>query len=240
MSLVKKYLKLGIVLILTLVATWFIFLFMKKPLFHTNFFDKEIVNFYFNFEFSTIFLSLSMLLALYFLADKERLRLFNLKKIDGKAKSVPWLGMKLKPDESWKTIGLSVGSIITLATAVVVYFQVAYKTGISFRFFPEVPLLLLMALMNSFTEEVIYRLSYSTMVINEKMSDGVSEFLSALVFGVVHYFGVAPSGLPGALMAAYIGWFLSKSINETKGFFWAWAIHFAQDVVILFFLFMRN
>lgn len=234
----KKVLKISFVVLLTVLASWLIFLFMKKPLFSTSFFDKEIMNFYFNFEFSTILISLSMLVFLYLLADKLRLGLFNLKRIDGPVKPVPYLG--LKEGERWKTIGLSIGGIITLVTALVVYFQVAHKTGISIKLFPEVPLLLLMALMNSFTEEVIYRLSYSTIVANEKVPAAVSELLSALIFGGVHYYGVAPSGIHGALMAAYFGWFLSKSINETGGFFWAWAVHFAQDTVILFFLFMRN
>lgn len=101
-------------------------------------------------------------------------------------------------------------------------------------------MILLMALMNSFTEEVIFRLSYTTAAASENLSPYVSEALAALVFGGVHYFGIAPSGIPGALMAGFIGWFLAKSINETKGFFWAWAIHFAQDVVIMFFLFMKG
>jgi hypothetical protein len=42
----------------------------------------------------------------------------------------------------------------------------------------------------------------------------------------------------GVLLAAFIGWFLSKSMIETQGFFWAWFIHFLQDVVIYFALIM--
>lgn len=62
-------------------------------------------------------------------------------------------------------------------------------------------------------------LVYIRRVANEKMNPKVSEIISALVFGGVHYFGIAPSGVAGAIMAAFIGWFLAKSINETKGFF---------------------
>ena len=49
----------------------------------------------------------------------------------------------------------------------------------------------------------------------------------------MHYFGIAPKSLPGMLMAACIGFFLTKFILETRGFFWAWLVHFAQDVVII-------
>lgn len=41
-------------------------------------------------------------------------------------------------------------------------------------------------------------------------------------------------------MAVFIGWFLAKTIKETKGFFGSWTINFAQDVVITFFIFMKN
>lgn len=235
-----KHLRIGAVVVCSLIATGLLLLLMKKPLLKIGVFDKDIVNFYVGYELSTVVVSLVFLLVIYLLADKLRLNFFNLKRIDGPVKPVALIGLKPKEGEGWKKIGLTIGSIITLATAVVVYFQVAFGGGLSFRFFPEIPLVIILALMNSFTEEVIYRLSYTTIVANEGGDPRISEFLSAIVFGGVHYFGIAPNGIAGALMAGFIGWFLAKSINETKGFFWAWMIHFAQDIVILFFLFMKN
>lgn len=70
----------------------------------------------------------------------------------------------------------------------------------------------------------------------ENASARISERLSAAVFGGIHYFGISPSGIAGA----FIGWFLAKSIHETKGSFRAWVIHFAQDIVIMLFLFMKS
>lgn len=233
-----KYVRSGIILAGSAVATWLLLYFLKHPLFLFAFFDKDIMNFYVNYELSTILVSLGFLAVIGLAAHKLRLSYLNLKRVDAPVVPVPLIGLKPKEGEGWKTIGLTIGAIITLVTAVVVYFQVAGSKGLNFSFFPAVPLLLVMALMNSFTEEVIFRLSYTTAIANEGWSPRISEFLSAAVFGGVHYFGIAPNGLPGALMAAFIGWFLAKSINETKGFFWAWAIHFAQDVVIIFFLFM--
>jgi hypothetical protein len=37
-------------------------------------------------------------------------------------------------------------------------------------------------------------------------------------------------------MAGFLGWFLGKSMLETRGLFWAWFIHFWQDVLIFAFL----
>ncbi len=87
--------------------------------------------------------------------------------------------------------------------------------------------------MNAFTEEVIFRLSYVSLVKHEGWDEKWALFLGTTVFGLVHYFGMAPKGIMGALMAGFLGWFLTKSILESKGFFWAWFIHFLQDVVIL-------
>lgn len=33
-------------------------------------------------------------------------------------------------------------------------------------------------------------------------------------------------------MAGLLGWLLAKSVVETNGIFWAWFIHFVQDIVI--------
>ena len=235
-----KHWRIAAVVIFSLIAAWFLFVFMKTPLFEIAIFDKDILNFYMGYELSTIIVSAVFLLILYIFADKQRLSYLNLKKIDGVVRPVPLVGIKPKEREGWKTIGLTIGSAITVVTGIVVYFQTVSASGLTFRVFPEIPLVLLLAFMNSFTEEVIFRLSYTTIVANENRSARVSEFISAAVFGGVHYFGIAPSGIAGAVMAAFIGWFLAKSINETKGFFWAWMIHFAQDIIILFFLFMRN
>ncbi len=235
----KKYLKIVLITALSLSAAYLLFVFMERPLFTVTTFDKYMLNFYAGYELSTLLVSGAFLLILFFAADRLRLSYLNLRNIDAPVQPAPLIGLRPKAGEGWRMIGFNIGVIITIVTAVVVFFQTA-RSGLTLRIFPEVPLILLFALMNSFTEEVIFRLSYTTIVANENLSPKLSQFLSAVIFGGIHYFGIAPSGLAGALMAAFIGWFLAKSINETKGFFWAWLIHFAQDVVILFFLFMRN
>ena len=39
-------------------------------------------------------------------------------------------------------------------------------------------------------------------------------------------------------MAGFLGWLLAKSVAETQGVFWAWFIHFQQDVLIFAGLFL--
>jgi len=56
-------------------------------------------------------------------------------------------------------------------------------------------------------------------------------FIAAMIFGIGHYYG-APSGIVGVVMSGLLGWYLSRSMYETKGFVSSWIIHFLQDVVI--------
>jgi len=99
---------------------------------------------------------------------------------------------------------------------------------------PLLPAILLLAAMNAFSEEMSYRApqlatSYEVVGKNQAM------LLAAAFFGIGHYYGV-PYGVIGVVMAGFLGWLLSKSMLETKGFLWPWFIHFLQDVVIFAFL----
>lgn len=48
------------------------------------------------------------------------------------------------------------------------------------------------------------------------------------------------NGVIGILMAGVLGWLMMKSVMETQGIFWAWSIHFLQDVVIFSALILLN
>ena len=61
--------------------------------------------------------------------------------------------------------------------------------------------------------------------------------ITTVYFGLGHFYGI-PNNVPGLLMSAFLGWFLGKSLLETKGFFWAWVIHFLPDALIFTFLAM--
>lgn len=225
-----KYLKLIIVIALTFMAINLLFAFGSKPLFHFAFFKSGFINTQINLQLSTILVSSTLCLMLGLIATKTRFRFLNLKHIDAPMLPVKLLG--IPQGSRWKSTGFLIAALISLGTGVAVYMQVSNRP-LSLALFPDVPLILILSLMNSFTEEVVFRLSYVTIVDDQGFSPKLALFLGSAVFGVVHYFGMAPKGLIGALMAGFLGWFLTKSILETKGFFWAWFIHFLQDVVIL-------
>lgn len=229
-----KTVKFALLLAASLCAAGMLLWLMKYPFFHTNFFQKDILNYYVNYELSTIFVSLGLIILFALLAKNVRLTYLNPTRWRGVMQPSVLLGMR-KPD-LWEKSGWSIGLIITLVTGIVLYFQTR-TSGYAFQIWPNMLMIVPLALANSFTEEVVFRFSYISMVRDAQFSPAIGISLGAAVFGIVHYWGTAPSGLLGGLMAAWIGYFLSKSLLETKGFFWAWVIHFAQDVVIMAFLF---
>jgi membrane protease YdiL (CAAX protease family) len=141
------------------------------------------------------------------------------------------VGIKPKPSENWIHIGRNFAIVISVVTAIVVYLQLIRESEISFEHIIKVlPFSIVFALSNSFVEESITRLGV-VVVLNGVLKDKLIPFVSALIFGTVHYWG-NPGGFIGVIVAGFLGWLLAKSIIETKGVFWAWLIHFLQDVII--------
>jgi hypothetical protein len=99
---------------------------------------------------------------------------------------------------------------------------------------PFLPAVLLAAAMNAFNEEMTYKASFLS-VLEEPVGKTQALLLMAAFFGIFHFYGI-PYGIIGVIMASFLGWILGKSMLETRGFFWAWFIHFLQDVMIFTFL----
>ena len=66
---------------------------------------------------------------------------------------------------------------------------------------------------------------------------GEGVWLTAVFFGLAHYFG-QPSGWLGVAMATIAGFIWAKSMMETRGVGCAFGIHMVQDIVIFYFLAM--
>ena len=56
--------------------------------------------------------------------------------------------------------------------------------------------------------------------------------ISAVIFGLARYQDM-PNGITRVILAGLLGYILRKSVHETSGIFWAWFIHFMQDVIII-------
>lgn len=209
----------------------------RNPVLSLEFLLNEKLNAAINYQITVLGLAGLMILLIIGMTGKKSIKLLNIAHLDGAIIPERFIGINPKKNETWKNLGLNFAIVISLVTAIVIYFQVYRNQEPSLVLFPNLLLVILLALSNSFVEEVIFRFSFAAVIISSNQSYYLAQGLSALTFGGIHYFGV-PSGIPGVLMAGFIGWFLTKSILETRSFFWAWLIHFIQDVIIMFGLYM--
>ena len=152
-------------------------------------------------------------------------------RFSGPVAPVPWIGLRPKEGEDWVQVGTSFLVVITLVTAIAVYVPVIRGGAFAFSVTGVLLPALVFALTNSLVEEGIFRFAVTSVFLENGFPATSAALTSGLLFGGVHYFGT-PGGIAGVFLAGFLGWFLSKSIAETRGFGWAWLIHFVQDVVI--------
>jgi hypothetical protein len=192
---------------------------------------SEVINKQIIYQSITLLGTFFFLFVLWMTKKKELKTYFQKGNISAEIIPEPIIGIKPKPNENWFHIGINFSIIVSVVTAIVIYFQIISENGISLRDILKVlPFSVVFALSNAFVEESITRLGV-VVVLKDIIKDKTIPLISAGIFGVAHYWG-NPDGLLGILAAVFLGWVLSKSILETKGIFWAWLIHFQQDVII--------
>lgn len=188
--------------------------------------NKQIV-----YQTVTLMITITLLFILKKTKSKEFAVYFNKGNISASILPEPLVGIKPKPTENWFHFGRNFSIVVSLVTATVIYFQIIKGSNIIWQDLLKVlPWSILFSLVNSFVEEGITRLGI-VVVLKNIVSDKTIALLSGALFGAVHYWG-NPGGITGSLVAGFLGWLLAKSIIETKGIFWAWFIHFLQDVII--------
>ncbi len=186
------------------------------------------VNNHAKYQVALLLLSLIVLFFAYLQNPHNLMLLLSVGDISAPANSMQWFG--IGESRTWIFAGIYLSIVITFGTLSFVYIQFRKSKICAWEILPYVGWILLFSLINSFSEEAIFRLG-----VISPLFGGLGEssliLLSAVIFGLVH-FGGMPHGLIGMLMAGFLGWFLAKSVIDTHGIFWAWFIHFIQDVVI--------
>jgi hypothetical protein len=173
-----------------------------------------------------------VILGFLMLSGKKRGDFFLAKgKINAPVEPSRLLGMK--KTEPWTRIGTIFAVIF--ASVTLLYLTLASPPTLNSieKALPLIPVALLIATINSFNEEFTLRaapLSELWTTIGKQQA----LMITTLFFGLGHFYGV-PSGILGVLLSSFLGWFLGKSMLETKGFFWAWLIHFLPDAFIFTF-----
>ena len=196
--------------------------------------QNEYVNFQFNYQFLLLLITILSLTITYFLNKENFSNYFTLGGISNPATEMKLFG--IKANDSWLKTGISLTIFISLATATFMYFQLK-QSQVNWTLLQSgIFWIILFSLTNSFGEEMIYRMGIVS-PLNGLLQPMTIFIISAILFGIPHLAGM-PSGLIGATMAGVLGLVLAKSLYETNGFFWAWTIHFIQDVIIIGTLFL--
>jgi hypothetical protein len=179
-------------------------------------------------RFSPALVILSFLL----LKGRKRQDFFLVKgKIDAPVEPSRLLGMKKA--EPWTRIGTIFAVVFASVTFVYLMLSSTPSLGAFIQALPLIPAALLVAVINAFNEEFTLRAAPISELLSA-LGRNQALMITTVLFGLGHFYGV-PSGLLGVLLASFLGWFLGKSMLETKGFFWAWLIHFLPDAFIFTF-----
>jgi hypothetical protein len=170
-----------------------------------------------------------LLVGLLFLLRKRREKFFLVRgDMNAKAEPVKSLGQK-SPSPMW-----SFGLVFTLVVIVGQFFMFILPlspTSDTVRhLMPIIPVILLLAASNGVTEEIIYRAAPISTVY-EVAGKSNAIWMAAILFGLSHYIGGSPAGIPGFLITAFLGWFFGKCMLDSKGFFWPWLFHTLQDIL---------
>lgn len=178
-----------------------------------------------------LFVALTMVLFMF--ALKRRPAAFFLVKGDLRAEAAPIPLLMSKPSR-WNKLGWILSLCISGGTLLFLLLAGRPSFETLLQALPLLPFMLGLALMNSFSEEMSYRAA-TLSTLHEVVGPQQALLITAAFFGIGHYYGV-PYGLVGVLMSGVLGWLLGKSMLETRGFAWAWFIHFLQDVLIFSFM----
>lgn len=195
---------------------------------HIKLSDNEYLNNHAKYQAALLLLSFVVLFLVYIQNHQNFWLLFTSGNLSAHVEPVRWFG--IGENKTWIFAGLYLSAIITLGTLSFVYIQFR-KLKVHFKeLLPYMFWIIIFSLTNSFSEEAIFRLGVISPLYGLLGTSDII-LISAVLFGLAH-FGGMPHGLIGMLMAGFLGWFLAKSVIETEGIFWAWLIHFIQDVVI--------
>jgi hypothetical protein len=173
-----------------------------------------------------------MIVALLLMKKKPQDFYLALGEVDAPVEPIRWLGVK--QGERWKKFGALLTFFISLGTLTFLVIAGRPPLDIVIRALPFLPAVLLAAALNAFNEEMTYKAAFLS-VLEHPVGPRQAVYMVAVLFGIGHFYGV-PYGIVGVLLASFLGWILAKSMLETRGLFWAWLIHFWQDVWIFSFM----
>jgi membrane protease YdiL (CAAX protease family) len=153
-------------------------------------------------------------------------------KMDAPTAPIPWI---MTRPSSWRILGPAIAGAMCLGLAAfsLIFGRVPTLQSLKSAL-PLLPFIPLFAASNAFGEEMLYRAPWLG-ALEGPVGSVHALLITAVYFGISHFYGV-PYGILGVILAFIPGWLIGKSMLETRGFFWAWFIHFWMDVVVFLFI----
>lgn len=196
--------------------------------------ENSYINFQINYQLLLVGIALISMISSYILNPESFKSILSIGNISAAGEELKIFG--IKKGDTWLKTGISLSFIISLVTGIFMFFQLKgqnldyslLKTGLLW--------VILFSLSNSFAEEMIFRVGING-PLHGLLSPNTIFMISAIIFGLAHVQGM-PNGIIGMVLAGLLGYVLSKSVHETNGIFWAWLIHFMQDIIIIGSLFL--
>ncbi len=190
--------------------------------------NAQNIGLYFLYQGATLVVAL-IVIVLIRVVKRNELVYLSIGNLSAQTAPIPLLGVK--KTDNWLATGIKFAVIISGVTGAYLYFgyQEALAEVQIYQWLLALLIALPLAFTNSFTEGIITRWT-----IAEGLTGSLAKYapwVSALIFGTAHYFGV-PGGFVGTIMAGFLAWLLTRSIQDTKGIGWAWIVHFIQDILI--------
>jgi membrane protease YdiL (CAAX protease family) len=175
----------------------------------------------------------ALVILVFLLASGRKRDYFFFRRGDPSALFEPSRVLTTKTPTSWLKMALIFSAVFVAVVSILLFGQVNFST-LTIDWF-LVPVAIIVAAMNGFNEEFSLRAA-PLGELEPEMGKSDSLIATATYFGLGHYFGV-PSGILGVILSGFLGWFLGKSMLETKGLFTAWLVHFLTDIpIFLFFI----
>jgi membrane protease YdiL (CAAX protease family) len=180
-------------------------------------------------QLTQVIFTLIVLAVTWVLLRRRQAFFLGMGQLNAELEPVRWLGIRM--GQRWTTFGWIFAGCFAAGTTlfvVLAYGRFLHAFG---RIVPLLPLAVVFAAINAFTEEFTYRapLLGATHGILGKPA---ALAISALFFGFAHTLYGTPNGLPGFLMTALVGYLFGKSMLETRGAFWALFTHMLADIPI--------
>jgi membrane protease YdiL (CAAX protease family) len=132
---------------------------------------------------------------------------------------------------SWKRVGRSFLIYFIIIGGIVLALQIRPSMSQLYKVFIFLPAIIIGAAINAFSEEFEYRSVLLARLV-PVLGANSAILISSVFFGLMHYLGGTPSGPLGVILTGSLGFLMAKSMIETRGFIWAFLIHFTADILV--------